>query len=93
MRTTTETISSVIPAEITTPAPADNLSVAIADARAGLRTRYLAERAAERAETLALASQAYDAYQDSVRQKWITSWIASNTPVTQIAPASSLGPL
>jgi hypothetical protein len=52
----------------------------LAEARAALRSRWLAERAAERAESLHLASQAYDAYQDSVRQKWMASWMASNTP-------------
>jgi hypothetical protein len=80
MTPTNETATSL-------PATAEtNPPDVLTEARAALRSRWLAERAAERAESLALASQAYDAYQDSVRQKWMASWIASNTPAAPAYP-------
>jgi hypothetical protein len=81
MTLTTETIpSSVTQAGITTPAPADNLSVAAAEARAALRTRYLAKRAAQSTETRHLAEQAHTAWLGQERERWISAWIARNAP-------------
>jgi hypothetical protein len=73
-------MTTINDAAATSPADTTNLSDLASEARAALRTKVIAERAAQRAETRHLASLAHAAYIDAERERWISAWIARNAP-------------
>ncbi len=51
----------------------------VADAKATLRARFIADRRTTTADLIARGATAYDAHLDNIRQKWIDTWISNHT--------------